>query len=70
MKERRLEQMKSRLGALKDEDAETEEDALVRNPFWKLLSSPLGKDGFFSRFMRDIFDMQSSPDKEAAESGV
>jgi len=70
MNQQRLEQLESRPGALDGDDADSDEDALVRNPFWKLLSSPLGKDGFFSRFMREIFDMQSSPDKEAAESGI
>lgn len=63
-------QLESRLSEVESEHAEQDEDALTRNPFWKLLSSPLGKDGFFARFMREIFDMQSSPDGEAAQSGV
>ncbi|MBD5801533.1 von Willebrand factor type A domain protein [Azoarcus sp. Aa7] len=69
MDARKLEQLEARLGSLEAEQADGDEDALVRNPFWKLLSSPLGKDGFFARFMREIFDMQSSPDK-AADSGI
>ncbi|NMG55203.1 nitric oxide reductase activation protein NorD, partial [Aromatoleum aromaticum] len=70
MDARKLEQLEARIGALDENDAGSDEDALVRNPFWKLLSSPLGKDGFFARFMREIFDMQSSPDKAAADSGI
>lgn len=66
----KLDQLESRLREIEAEHAEQDEDALNRNPFWKLLSSPLGKDGFFARFMREIFDMQSSPDGEAAKSGV
>lgn len=63
-------QLESRLGEIEAGNVDQDEDALTRNPFWKLLSSPLGKDGFFARFMREIFDMQSSPDGEAAQSGV
>jgi hypothetical protein len=66
----KLDQLASQLSAVEPERIEQDEDALTRNPFWKLLSSPLGKDGFFSRFMREIFDMQSSPDGESAKSGV
>lgn len=70
MDARKLEQLESRIGALEENEEDGDDDALVRNPFWKLLSSPLGKDGFFARFMREIFDMQSSPDKAAADSGI
>ncbi|WP_018990725.1 nitric oxide reductase activation protein NorD [Aromatoleum toluclasticum] len=66
---RKLEQLEARLDGLQQEQAEGDEDALTRNPFWKLLSSPLGKDGFFARFMREIFDMQSSPE-QAADTGI
>ncbi|EPZ16264.1 hypothetical protein M622_13630 [Thauera terpenica 58Eu] len=66
----KLDQLESQLSTVEPENIEQDEDALTRNPFWKLLSSPLGKDGFFSRFMREIFDMQSSPDGESAKSGV
>jgi len=70
MDARKLEQLESRIGELDQQDVAGDEDALVRNPFWTLLSSPLGKDGFFARFMREIFNMQSSPDKAAADSGI
>lgn len=70
LNDRKLSQLESRLAGLDEDDAEDDEDALTRSPIWKLLSSPLGKDGLFSRLMRDIFDMQSSPDKQSADSGV
>lgn len=65
-----LARLESRLRCIEAPEDDADDDELTRNPFWKLLSSPLGKDGFFSRFMREIFDMRSSPDRDSADSGV
>lgn len=69
MSEQRLTQLESALKQL-EEDGEVDDDQLIRSSFWRLLSSPFGKDGFFSRFMQEVLDMKSSPDKDAANSGA
>lgn len=53
-----------------DGDDEEDDDSLSKSSFWKFLSSPFGRDNFFSRFMQEILDMKSSPDKDAADSGI
>lgn len=70
LNEQKLSQLESRISAIEDDAPDDDEDALKRSPFWKLFSSPLGKDGLFARFMQEIFDMQSSPDKDSTDSGV
>ncbi|WP_290867683.1 VWA domain-containing protein [Aquabacterium sp.] len=69
--EQKLSQLES---ALKDVDAdgdhEDDEDRLHKSRFWQIFSSPFGRDSFFSRFMQEVMDMKSSPDKNAADSGV
>jgi nitric oxide reductase activation protein len=70
MSEQKLAQLESQLKKMDDDQEDEDDDQLTRNSFWKLLSSPLGKDGFFSRFMQEVLDMKSSPDKDAANSGV
>lgn len=65
-----LAKLEARLDALDDSADEVEDDELSRNRMWRWLSSPRGGDGFFARFMREVFDMQSSPGKEGADSGV
>lgn len=67
--DQKLAQLEARLKKIED-DKEEDDDELTKSSFWKLLSSPLGKDGFFSRFMQDVLDMKSSPDKDASNSGV
>lgn len=52
------------------EEDEEDDDTLIRTAFWKYLSSPFGKDNALSRFLRDLLDMASSPDKDAADSGL
>lgn len=52
-----------------DEDGDDEE-TLRRSRFWQLLSSPFGRDGLFSRFMRDVLDMKSSPGGRPEPSGT
>lgn len=69
MSEQKLAQLEAGLKKIEGDDEE-EEDRLHKSSFWKLLSSPLGKDGFFSRFMQEVLDMKSSPDKDASNSGV
>ncbi|WP_090505456.1 hypothetical protein [Pseudomonas borbori] len=69
LSEQRLTQLESALKKL-EEDGEEDDDQLNRSSFWRLLSSPFGKDGFFSRFMHDVLDVKNSPDKDAANSGA
>jgi len=67
----KLAQLEEQLKKLEDAgDEEEDEDSLHKSSFWKLLSSPFGRDNFFSRFMQEILDMKASPDKDAADSGV
>jgi nitric oxide reductase activation protein len=68
MTDQKLSQLEAQLKKI--EEDEEEDDTLVKSSFWNLLSSPLGKDGFFSRFMQEVLDMKSSPGKDAADSGV
>lgn len=64
----KLEQQLKKIEADSDED--DDDDALTKSSFWKFLSSPFGSDSYFSRFMQEVLDMKSSPDKDAANSGV
>ena len=67
----KLAQLESQLKEIEsDGDDEEDEDGLTKSSFWKFLSSPFGRDNFFSRFIQEILDMKSSPDKEAANSGI
>jgi nitric oxide reductase NorD protein len=63
-----LESQLKEVGA--DGDDEEDDDELTKSSFWKFLSSPFGRDNFFSRFMQEILDMKSSPHKDAADSGI
>jgi nitric oxide reductase NorD protein len=68
---KKLAELEARLKEVEpDGDDEGNDDSLTKNSFWKFLSSPLGRDNFFSRFMQEILDMKSSPDKDAADSGI
>lgn len=69
MSDKKLAQLESQLKKI-EADEEEEDDSLSKSSFWKLLSSPLGKDGFFARFMQEALDMKSSPDKDASDSGA
>lgn len=69
--EQKLNQLESKLKQLEqqgDEDEEDEDDKLTKSSFWKYLSSPFGKDNFFSRFMQEVLDMKSSPDDDPNNS--
>ena len=68
---KQLAKLESRLSSLEDDGAQDEnEDQLHRNPFLKLLSSPIGKDSFIARAIRDIFDIRSSPGGDSADSSA
>ncbi len=69
MNDRKLAQLEAQLKKIEDDDEE-DDDALSKSSFWKLLSSPFGKDSYFSRFMQEVLDMKSSPDRDASNSGV
>jgi nitric oxide reductase activation protein len=58
--EAQLEKMRRELA---DED---EDETKKKDSFWQLFSSPIGKDGMISRLLRDLLDMSSSPDDDAA----
>jgi len=66
-----LAQLESQLSSLDEQNSDEEdEDQLHSNPFLKLLSSPLGKDSFIARAIRDIFDIRSSPSDDGADAGA
>ena len=66
----KLARLEAQLKKIGQDDDDEDEESLHKNSFWKYLSSPFGRDNFFSRFMQEILDMKSSPDKDAANSGV
>jgi len=66
----RLAQMEAKLREIESGADDDADDSLRKTSFWKFLSSPFGRDNFISRFMQDILDMKSSPDKDAADSGL
>jgi nitric oxide reductase NorD protein len=72
LNEQKLSTLEAKLKAIEadGDDEEEDEDSLSKSSFWKLLSSPFGRDSYFSRFMQEVLDMKSSPDKEADKSGV
>ena len=63
-------QLESKLEKVDADDEEEDDDSVRKSSFWKYLSSPFGRDNFFSRFMQEILDAKSSPDKDAADSGI
>ena len=65
-----LVQLEAKLNEIEGGDDDEDDDSLSKSSIWKFLSSPVGRDNFFSRFMQEILDMKSSPDKDAAESGI
>ncbi len=68
--DKRLAQLESKLEKVDADDEEEDDDSVRKSSFWKYLSSPFGRDNFFSRFMQEILDAKSSPDKDAADSGI
>lgn len=66
----RLAQLEAQLAKVEADGDDEEDDSLSKSSFWKFLSSPFGRDNFFSRFMQEILDMKSSSDKDAADSGI
>lgn len=49
---------------------EQEDERKVKDNLWQWLSSPLGKNGMFSKFLRDLLDMTSAPDDGAADGAA
>lgn len=69
--EQKLNQLESALkGIDTGGDNEEDEETLHKSSFWQWFSSPFGRDSFFSRFMQEVMDMKSTPDKNASDSGV
>lgn len=66
----RLRALDQRAPLPEEADDDEDDDGLIRTSFWKYLSSPFGKDSALSRFMRDLLDMKSMPDGNAANSGL
>jgi nitric oxide reductase activation protein len=66
----RLAKLEAQLERIESEGEDEDEDSLHKSPLWQFLTSPLGRDSFFSRIMQELLDMKSSPDKDAANSGV
>lgn len=48
---------------LKRSETENDDDDQVKDNFWSLLSSPLGKDGWMSQLLRQLLNMSSSQEK-------
>ncbi|MEZ5481782.1 MAG: VWA domain-containing protein [Porticoccaceae bacterium] len=58
-------ELESQLAKLQRELTEDDDDETKKkDSFWKLFSSPIGKDGMLSRLLRDLLDMSSSPDDD------
>lgn len=69
--EQKLNQLESALKEIdSDGDNDDDEEQLHKSSFWQWFASPFGRDSFFSRFMQEVMDMKSSPDKNASDSGV
>ncbi|GAB3376101.1 VWA domain-containing protein [Spongiibacter taiwanensis] len=49
------------------EDDEEDDDNLQKASFWKWFTSPLGKESLFSKIMKDILDMRSSPGRDGSD---
>lgn len=56
-----LARLEARLKKVEADEDKSEEDSIERTSFWRWLSSPLAKETFLSRLIRELFDMQSSP---------
>lgn len=52
-----------------DQEDRDDEDQLHHSRFWRLLASPLGKDGLLSRFLQEILDLRPSPGSTPASEG-
>lgn len=65
-----LSELEEQLQQLQDhlKDADQDEEH-VKDSFWQLLSSPLGKDGLISKLLSDLLDMSSSPDPQSGDNG-
>lgn len=71
LSERKLEELESKLKSIsQDSDERDDEDSITKTSFWKWFTSPIGRDNFLSRFMSEVLDMKSSPDKDLMRSGA
>lgn len=52
-----------------DNDKDDDENS-YKDKLWEYLSSPLGNDGMFSKALRDLLDMSSSPDGTGQEGSA
>ena len=62
-----LSQLEAQLKSLEKELLDSDDES-IKDTFWKLLSSPIGKDGMLSRILKDLLDMSSSPDGQSGDS--
>lgn len=70
MADSRLAKLEQQLKNIESDDDNEDDDSLSKSSFWKFLSSPFGRDSYFSRFMQEVLDMKSSVDKDASSSGT
>lgn len=65
-----LSELESQLKSLEKEllDNDDEDEETHKDSFWKLLSSPVGKDGLLSKLLKDLLQMSSSPDGQSGDS--
>lgn len=67
--EQRLGQLESKLKKI-SQDEDEDEDSLIKTSLWKKFTSPLGRDSFLSRLMKEVMNMKTSPHTDSSDSGV
>lgn len=67
--DQRLKQLESRINRV-DQDEDEDEDSLEKTSFWEKFTSPLGRDSFLSRLMKEALDMKTSPQTDSSDSGT
>ncbi len=65
-----LSELEKKVKAPKNDDDKDEEEKSYKDKLWEYLSSPLGNDGMFSKALRDLLDMSSSPDDTGQEGSA
>lgn len=62
--------LEAQLKQLDQDQVDEDEEEIEKSSFWRLFSSPIGRDGMLAKFLRDLLDMSSAPGKESAEEGA
>lgn len=65
-----LSDLENKITTPDNDDNKDEEENSYKDKLWEYLSSPLGNDGMFSKALRDILDMSSSPDDTGQEGSA